>query len=313
MIQFYYGEETFQSSQKMQKLKKDFIANTPSSEPMVFDCDEMCDVESIAEAFGVQDLFVQQKMIIIKNFFANTKADQQKKLVTHLEKETSDTIIFWEEGVPRKNATLFVWLQKNASVAEENKDLQGAELEKWITAKCADEGVGIARDALRELILYVGGDLWRMSQEIKKLACYADGEISLGDVQALVHGRTDADMFQTIEAITARDRSRAMTLLKKQLAKGDEPFHIFSMYAYQVRTLLLVSGVVQETGSSDKNTVARTLKMHPFVAQKSMAVVQRVSHNDLKKMHKSITILDHDVKQGKRDIHGALDLFVTSI
>ena len=314
MILFFYGEETFQSSTKVNKMKKNFFDKHISSEPIVFDCDEKCVLSDIVNSLGTQDLFSQEKMIIIENFFANTKADDQKRLLDNLDVATVDTIIFYEKSVPRKNAKLFVWLKENAHTVFESEKLQGFELEKWITKTCAVRGTSMEDPAVRELILYVGSDLWMLSQEIDKLGSYANGKkISVDDVQKLVHGRVDADMFQTVESIVLGNRGQAMMLLKKQIAKGDEAFHIFSMYAYQLRTLLLVSGVVCDEQISDKNNIAKILKIHPFVAQKSLAMLQRVSQEQLKKMHKKLTMLDRDIKQGRRDVFEALDIFIASV
>lgn len=313
MIHFYYGEETFQSSSRLRQLKKDFSEHNVS-ESMVFDCDEECNVRVIAESFGVQDLFSQKKMIVIKNLFAHTKVDEQKELIESLRGVTDDMIIFWEGFLPRKNAALFAWLQKNADEIFESNNLQGFELEKWIEQQCKKQRVRMTQPAVRELILYVGNDLWHISREIDKLGCYVgENEVSAQDVQMLVKGRVDADMFETVESVVAGNKSKALTLLKKQLAKGDEAFYIFSMYAYQLRTLLAVSGVMEDDKIHDKNVVAKTLKIHPFVAQKSLATLQRLPQDHLKKMHKKLTSLDFDIKQGKRDVHEALDIFITSV
>lgn len=313
MIIFLYGEETFNSSSQLQKLKKDYLAQNLSSEPIVFDCDEGYNMQKIIESFSSQDLFAQKKLIIIKNFFAYTKADEQKKMLQSLEKKNDDSIVLWEDGTPRKNASLFVWLQKNADVMYEGKMLQGSVLEQWIEKKCIAQNGRISRAAVRELILYVGNDLWRLTQEIDKLVCYVGmGEIDVTDVQAIVHGRIDADIFQTIEAIVSGNKAMALTFLKKQIAKGDTAYQIFGMYAYQVRILLGVSSMVYENRITDKNIIAKTLKIHPFVAQKSLATVQRFSQGDIKKMHKTLTLLDYDIKQGKRDIWCSLDLFIAN-
>ncbi|PID52079.1 MAG: DNA polymerase III subunit delta [Candidatus Moraniibacteriota bacterium] len=314
MILFFYGEETFQSSQKVQKLKKSFLDNHASSEPIVFDCEEKCDVNEIAGAFAVQDLFSQEKMIVIENFFANTKAEEQKQLLEYLDIQISDVIIFFEKCVPRKNATLFTWLIKNAQTVFESKELQGFELERWIEEVSANRNIDIDIAAIKELILYVGNDLWLLSQEIDKLGNYAGGDnISVDSVKQMVHGRVDADMFQTVESIVSGDKGKAMMFLKKQIAKGDEPFHIFSMYAYQLRTLILISGVVSDKKIFDKNSIAKIVKIHPFVVQKSLSMLQNISQKKLKKMHKDLTLLDRDVKQGKRDIFEALDIFITRV
>jgi DNA polymerase III subunit delta len=314
MISFFYGDESYESSRRIKKLKEDFIFHNPESDPIVFDCDEECDMRAIGECINAQGLFSKQKMIVFENFIAQTKVAEQEIICRHLDSGSDDMIVFYEKNTPRKNGRLFKWLVKNAQTVVESQPLSGHVLEKWILATCAERSLSIAQDAMRELILYVGEDLRSLSQEIDKLGCYAIGrKITKKDVEQLVHGRVDADMFATIESIFMRDHGNALTLLKRQIAKGDEGFHIFGMYAYQLRTLLLVSSIIHQENIQDKNVIAKIAKIHPFVAQKSIQLLRRTSEDHLKKLHKKLAMLDQEVKQGKRTIFDALELFIICV
>jgi len=289
MILFFHGEEIYQSSRSVTQLKKKFLEkNTTGGGLVEFDCDLVCDIDKIILSFGEQNLFASKKLIIIENFFANTLAPQQKDVIKRLESDIQDVVVFFEKGKVKKNAVLYKWLNKNAQTVRENKPLEGSALEKWIIVEVQRGDKIIDSEAVKELILFVGNDLWQLSQEIEKLICYVTSdEIVVRDIHNIVHGRVNADMFQMIEAISSNDKSAALILLKKQLASGDDPFHIFSMYAYQVRTLLKVGGMLQDN-ISDKNVIAKTLKLHPFVVQKSINMLQRLSYEKIVNMHKSI-------------------------
>jgi len=311
MILFFHGEETYQSLQSIMQLKKIFLRKNPTGGGLIeFDCDNECDLDKILLSFGEQNLFAQKKLIIIKNIFVHSKSLEQNKIIDILQSlQTDDVIVFFEEGKIRKNASLFKWLQKNVQQIQEGVILRGHSLEKWIISTTRNKGGNISSRAVEELILFVGNDLWQLAQEIEKLVCYAtDRDITMDDVHDIVYGRIDADMFQMIEAISLNDKSKALFLLKKQLASGDDPFHIFSMYAYQVRILLRVGDAINNIG--DKKMIAKVLKLHPFVVQKSMNMLNGVSYERILMMHKKLTVLDYDIKQGNRDIKSALDLFI---
>ncbi|MFA5986738.1 MAG: DNA polymerase III subunit delta [Parcubacteria group bacterium] len=313
MLIYICGEETYTTHHKVEELKSAYIQkNVGGGNCVVFDCDEKCDVYEICRTIGAQDLFASEKMIIIKNFIQSTKAEEQKIMQKAI--SGTDIIVFWETGLPRKNAFLVGWLNKNADEVLEGKKLVGHDLTMWITQYAKKCNAKIDRETVDELVLYVGNDLWRLAQEIDKLSAYVSGRvIAVEDVHVLVHGQIDADMFATIEAIVARDKGHALTLLKKQLAKGDDPFHIFSMYTYQIRTLLLVGGASQWGVVQDRNVVAKLAGVHPFVAQKALLLVKKVSQKVLTNAHKHLTVLDREIKTGKRDVQSALDLFVMGI
>ncbi|MEA3323436.1 MAG: DNA polymerase III subunit delta [Patescibacteria group bacterium] len=313
MILFFYGEETYQSSHSVQQLKKAFLAkNATGGGLIVFDCNDECNIAQITQSLGEQNLFSPKKLIIIQNIFAQTKAPEQKMLIEKLKNNTEDVIVFFEEKSVRANAVLFKWLKKNAEKVQENKPLEGYALEKWIANIVKENDAKIDSDAIKELILFVGNDLWQLSQEIQKLMCYAgESEITLQCVRDIVHGRVDADMFQAIEAVATENKSIALTLLKKQIAAGDSVFHIFSMYTYQVRTLVNVSGMMR-SGVYDNGVIAQTLKLHPFVVQKTVSMSQKLSYEKIISMHKKLTMLDYDIKQGNRDMDSALELFIVN-
>jgi DNA polymerase-3 subunit delta len=313
MLIYIFGEETYTTHRRVEELKSTYMQkNVGGGNCVVFDCDEKCDVYEICRMIGAQDLFASEKMIIIKNFIQSTKAEEQK--IVRKSITGADKIVFWETGLPRKNAFLVGWLNKNADEIFEGKKLIGHDLTVWITEYAEKYKAKIDREAREELILYVGNDLWRLAQEIDKLSAYTiDRSITIEDVHALVHGQIDADMFATIEAVVAHNKGYALTLLKKQLAKGDDPFYIFSMYTYQIRTLLLVGSASQWGLVHDRNVVAKLAGVHPFVAQKAFPLVKKVSQKILTNAHRHLTVLDREIKTGKRDVQSALDLFVMGI
>ncbi len=313
MIEFYYGEDSFQSSQKVRMAQIQFHKQHPQSNVLVFDCDDKCDITAITQSLDSQSLFSQKKMVIVKNFFSHTKAPEQKIIQEYLVKKNDDTIIFHEIGLPRKNASFFLWLHNNAIHTAEYKFLLGSDLEKWISKKVQDSGSEIDNHAIRSLVLCAGNDLWLLEKEIEKLICFANEKmIAVSHVEQIVQGNTVANMFETIEAIVKKDKARALLLLKKQIATGDSPFHIFSMYVYQLRSMLLVGGAVQD-GLTDRHVIAQVLKIHPFVVQKTLTLVNQIAYQQIKKMYHAMTILDHDVKTGKQNIETGLDLFVSGI
>ncbi len=311
MILFFYGEETYQSSQSVAQLKKKFLEKNSTGGGLVeFDCNRECDIDKIILSFGEQNLFTQKKLIIIENLFANTLAPQQKEIIERLESDIQDIIVFLEKGVVRKNASLYKWLNKNAQTIKESKLLEGTPLEKWIVTEAQLNNKTINLDAVKELILFVGNDLWQLKQEIEKLVCYAkQNEIVVQDVHDIVHGRIQADMFEMIEAIVSNNKEVALRLLKKQIAAGDDVYYIFSMYVYQVRTMIKIGSLIND-GIVDKSVIAKIAKIHPFVVQKTMTVIREMPYQKIIQMHKKLTMLDYDIKMGNRDIETALDCFI---
>ncbi len=318
MILFFYGEEDFLAEQKVKELKDKFIVKSPTGSGLCFfEFSQEIVLQDLIDNFSEQNLFSENKLIIVRDFFANTKADDQNDLLDILKKtELSDVLVFWEKIQPRKNGRLFKWLNKNAKISKEFSKLQGNQLSDWIKKQLneIDKGVSIENKAIQELIFLTSGDLRKIDIELNKLANYVEeGEISLEDVHKLTAVKVEADIFQTIELVFRNDKKRAMLLLRQQLAKGDDPFYIFSMYVYQIRVLLKIVSCVEQQNNANEYSIAKEAKLHPFVVKKSLILVRNLSSKKLLKVHRLLLKLDGEVKLGKRKIESALDSFVMGV
>ncbi|MCK4635361.1 MAG: DNA polymerase III subunit delta [Candidatus Moranbacteria bacterium] len=318
MILFFYGEEDFLAEQKVKELKNKFLAKNPTGSGLcVFEFDQEVTSQNLIDNFSEQNLFTENKLIIVKDFFANTKADDQNNLLDILKKiELSDVLVFSEKIQPRKNGRLFKWLKKNAKISKKFSKLQDKKLSDWIKKQLREieEKVNIESKTLQELIFLTGGDLRKVDIELNKLASYVSvGEITLDDIHKLVANKVEADIFQTIELVFRNDKKRAMLLLKQQLAKGDDPFYIFSMYVYQIRVLLKISGCMEQQNNANEYSIAKEVKLHPFVVKKSLALIRGLSAKKFLNAHHLLLSLDREVKLGKRKIESALDFFVMKV
>ena len=313
MIIFLYGEDSFRPRQKIRELKEKYLARNPEGMGLrVFDCEEEKDLEDTSALLHAKNLFARKQLFIIRNPFRSTTAEQQKKLQELISQKTEDILVLWEEGLPRKNNAFFIFLQKNAHKRQYYGLLEGAHLATWVRNRLATIApeAKIAATAITELIVFVGNDLFQLDRELQKLSLYkGQKEITTEDVSTLVHEKVSADIFSTLDALATDDKKTAMALLQRHLRKGDDPYYIFTMYAYQLRTLLLLVDLYSR-GETDYRTLAKKAKIHPFVVQKTMRHLQKFSLERLLHMHKKLHLFDFQIKTGKQDILTALELFV---
>lgn len=94
---------------------------------------------------------------------------------------------------------------------------------RWIQEYCGSREVKIDPDAARELVDSLGGDLMMISNELEKLILYAGEKkkITLGDVETMVLAAKQRSLYELTDAISARDRTRALEVLDAILSTGD--------------------------------------------------------------------------------------------
>ena len=97
------------------------------------------------------------------------------------------------------------------------------EAVRWLTEYCGLRQVKIEADAARELVDALGGDMMMVSNELEKLMLYVGEKkrITLGDVETMVLAAKQRTLYELTDAISAKDRVRALEMLDAILSTGD--------------------------------------------------------------------------------------------
>lgn len=321
MLFFLHGEDVFRSKEKLNELKERFIKNNSSSGLFIFDfSDKSITESSFLESFKSSGLFSTKKLVIAMDFLKSVPLENQKNLLETLkdrpeiEKDSDLTLVFQEQGKPKKTTSFYKYLAKKAK-QQEFFSLDARGTEKWaneyITAHFPD--IRFESKALSMLTFYVGNDLFLLKNELGKICTFkTKGSVSGEDVDLLVKSHFESTVFQTIEALLGQDKKMTLKLLHQQLQKGEDPFYLLSMYAYQIRTLLKISAAF-ENGNTQPQYIAKETGLHPFVVQKAMSQIRKHSLEYLKKIHKQLEIIDIAAKTGKDSIPSALDKFIAGL
>ena len=143
---------------------------------------------------------------------------------------------------------------------------------RWVMEKAAQEAVKIDAEAARELIDALGADMMMVSHELEKLILFAGEKkhITLGDVETLVLAAKQRSLYELTDAISARDKNRALSVLDALLStsEGDEAAigHLY-MLARTFRQML----VILEKNVRDARMIWQVLwqgfRVPPFAAE----------------------------------------------
>jgi DNA polymerase-3 subunit delta len=101
--------------------------------------------------------------------------------------------------------------------------VEEGEAVRWISDYCGGRSVTIEPDGARELVDALGGDMMMISNELEKLILYAGEKkrITLGDVETMVLAAKQRSLYELTDAISAKDRVRALEVLDAILASGE--------------------------------------------------------------------------------------------
>jgi DNA polymerase-3 subunit delta len=172
-----------------------------------------------------------------------------------------------KERYERIRETLGEWCQ-----VIEFARVDESEAAKWLADQAATEDVKIDQDAAREMVDALGGDMMMISGELEKLILYVGEKkrITLGDVETMVLAAKQRTLYELTDAISAKDRTRALEILDAIITTGDGDEaaigHLY-MLAKTFRQMLVIS----EHNVRDSRALYQVLwqgfRVPPFAAE----------------------------------------------
>lgn len=300
MIYFLYGPDTYRSKQKLEEIIEHYKGVHKSGLNLRFFDGKNLSYQDFKDEFQQMPMFREKKLIIVKNVFQNqefSKAflENGKKFI-----DSEDIFVFHGEEEISPEDALLKFLVKNAET-QEFQLLGGEKLRNWVQKEFEKYKSKIHPQALWQLVDYTGNDLWRLSNEIQKLAAFAKNRtIVVKDVNLLVKPKIETDIFKTIEAMAVKNKKVALHLIHEHLEKGDNPLYLLSMISFQFRNIL----IIKKTGK---------LRGHPYFVRKTASLASSFSLEELKKIYRKIFETDIKIKTGRLDPQLALDLLITEI
>jgi len=305
MFIFLYGEDTYRLRQKLKEIVDYYQKIHRTGLNLKFYDALASTFQDFKDAFQQSPMFQEKKLIVLENIFLNQKFKEELlKEKDNFEKPQNVVVVVCQEGKVKENDKLLSFLKQNGK-SQKFDLLDKYKLKNWLRKEFVKEGIKAEEGVFEKLIEFVGNDLWRMSNEIKKLANYKKSiseKIEKKDIELLVKSRTETDIFRTIEALAKKEKKKALGLIEKHLEKGDSPLYLLSMINYQFRNLLLLKSRYQEgesIGFSRISTLAKQLDMPFFVVKKSISLMGNFSFEELKKAYQKIFQADFNIKTGK--------------
>ncbi len=239
-------------------------------------------------------------------FFAKTKTkpkllpdDSYDKMSSYLSNPNMQVNLIFTcqaEKIDEKNP--LVSLIKKVGVIKEVTLPKPNEYQAYMERYFSSRGCSIANDAANELINRVGSDYGRFMQEIDKLASYANGEqISLINVEKLVAGKDEDDVFALSNALIRGDIKKSITIYRQLKLTSIDEVPLIGMLASQFRFMDMVSFL--DNRGLDSNTIARELKASPYRVEITLRNLYRAKKGDVARVIEMLYQADKDILSGR--------------
>lgn len=291
----------------------------------------------------IENIFLNKDKTIFENIsvYFNKRQNYIKE-----DKKDDAIIIFWDSSIKTKKtgrriipltcalsnketvltqkpALLFNFLSSQ-KYAQEFKLLSNTQASAWVKKQVEKRGGAITYNAIQKLIYLVGNNLWKIDNEINKLINYKSGvlkkitpsqtslpTIEVNDIEQLVKGKFDENIFAFTDAISSKNKTLATKLLEEQYEAGLTSSYLITMIVRQFKILLQIRQAL-DCGFSSRKIISM-LKLHPFVVQKGINQIYFFSLTNLKNILSKLVEIDYLAKTGQADMKMSLNLFIYNL
>jgi len=306
MILIIKGPETYLSQKRIKEILKK--AEEEKREIKFFDLKEENHFLSIKREFFNIGFFNQKKLFILENASLNKKFQEDFQKEIERFASSPNLIVFYEKE--EENGSLSKIIEKKAR-KEYYDFLTQKETEKWLSKMEKEKNFVFEKGAKEKLIELLGNNLWLIEKEIEKLLTFKEKKISLSDIKKLVSPQLTINIFNTLEMLVKKNKKEAILMIKKHLEGNDPPQYLFSMFAYQLREMLIVKNLFEKTRSF--SFLQKKLKKPYFLIQKTLNCLRFFKKGELENLYQKLYLLDLKIRQGEISPELALFFFINSI
>jgi len=225
----------------------------------------------------------------------NLKEEHEEVLAAYLNRpaETS-VVIFVASELDKRRKIAKLLLEKCTAV--EFKELEDAELIGWAKTKLKELKAEADDRALRHLVGLVGNNVRRLTNEIEKLAVAAlpDALITYELIESLVPDSRELSNFDLTDSLLAKNKTRALQILKKILDDGAEPLMLLGLIASNFRRLFMSKELMRQ--GVERREVARIMKLPYNKQQNFLETARRIETEKLTSIMRRIAKADVAIK-----------------
>jgi DNA polymerase-3 subunit delta len=284
MIYFYYGENDLGIKRQVAAVTKKFAAKYRAENIARLDGSNI-DAQKLVVEIVNMNLFAPNRLIVLTDTSKNKPA--WTALGENLTRVPAETELVIVEPSPDKRTKTFKQLSKLARTRQ-FASLKNQDLVDFVLREAADSRVEIKRPAADELIIYTGGDPWRIASEISKFRAL-DRVVTVEAVRATVEPVLEASAFKLLDDLMSGRRDAALAELS-QLRRSEDANRFFGLLSSQILAL----AVAVNSGGKNSAEIARETGIHSFVISKMLTAARRLSPRDVRKM--SLILAETDAK-----------------
>ena len=269
LLQLLYGTNIIRIEDKIKSIAKEYVGTLDDFNYTKINFKDT-PAEQIIEEAQTLPFLADRKVIVVEEavLFTAQKTGTAVNhnidlLIDYLKNKSDDTLIIFtvitEKLDERKKITkLMAERGKQIEINEMNEK----ELTNYVRSVFDRNELEISTEALNLLLEKTSYKYEAVHNEVTKLVLYAEGNVTVDDVENVVSVSLEQNVFLLTDFILKNEKQKAVRLARELILQKEEPMKLLHLVIGQFRLLYQVK-ILNGEGYQEDN-IARTLKVHPY-------------------------------------------------
>lgn len=318
LLQLLYGTNIIRIEDKIKSIAKEYVGTLDDFNYTKINFKDTT-VEQIIEEAQTLPFLADRKVIVVEEaiLFTAQKSGTAVNhnidlLIDYIKNKSDDTLLIFtvitEKLDKRKKITkLMAERGKQIEINEMNEQ----ELTNYVRTVLDRNDLEISTEALNLLLEKTSYKYEAVHNEVTKLVLYADGSITILDVENAVSVSLEQNVFLLTDFILKNEKTKAVNLVRELILQKEEPMKLLHLVIGQFRLLYQVK-ILNGEGYQEDN-IAKTLKVHPYRVKLAQRHTRKYPLDTLLKKMIICRDIDYKFKSSYLDRNALFELFILEI
>ena len=308
------GEEPYYTARAEDAILRRLLPDATARADALIRYEEMPPIETLMEALETMPFFTDKTVVVVHDAAVFRAGKKQEEDAAESKDTSTDALtallaalppttyaIFTLGAKPDKRRKLYQTVEKHGRVLE-SEALRPWNVEQWLNSRLREMNRSMQREA-RTFFLRVTGMMQSISltfldHQLEKLLLYTDApQFTEADLRAVFSEMPEVSVFALMDAVSARDVSRALDLLARCRADGVHFTVLLALLTRHVRQLWQAKRLLMQ-GTPPKG-LGKVMGMHPFIAEKLGEHARSFNEKTLRDAVLALADADYLLKTGR--------------
>lgn len=246
---------------------------------------EMATPEAAVAALTAMTFAIGHRFIVVDGAerWKDRELDELESVLTSVPPDTTIAFFAREDGKLRAPSRLHDLVRKAGGDVSAENGVKPWELPKWVSARAAELGLELDRDAARALVDHVGDRQQRLLRELEKLSLEFGDRRPIGpeEIDEITAPSAERKGWTLADALVGSDEAAATALYLALRAQGERVTSLHYWMTQRVRTALEVAQALDR--GEPASHIKRGLRMPSRAADRLIADARRTGSDRLRR------------------------------